>query len=197
MHAIWALAAEAANAGFDWTPVWTLVGVAVTAASLLIGQWLTQRAAGKQAEAQAVRELSKWHRELRRQSYADCVIAYERFRDLLQPIARAIPWPVGRALTPEEAAHLGTLLVTLGERYDDAFQKCQVARLEGPEAVAKTAHRLIVAGTEFRAAAEARAEAARVGMQPPDPSAWDLAAESMDEELDDFIVLARSVIAVD
>lgn len=37
----------------------------------------------------------------------------------------------------------------LGERYDEAFQKCQIVRLEGPKSVADAAQRLIFAAADF------------------------------------------------
>ncbi|WP_331754172.1 MULTISPECIES: hypothetical protein [unclassified Streptomyces] len=59
-------------------------------------------------------------------------MTYEKLRDMIVLLSRAIPWPVSRNLTDEEASQLDALLVVLGERYDEAFQKCQVVRLEGP-----------------------------------------------------------------
>ncbi|WP_371604937.1 hypothetical protein OG345_40760 (plasmid) [Streptomyces sp. NBC_01220] len=190
-------AAKANDAGFDWTPAWTLGGVVTTGAFVLVGHGMVQRAARKQAAIQADRDLSRWHRELRRQSYVDCIVTYERMRDMLVPLARAVPWPVSRPLTDEEATHVDALLVTLGERYDEAFQKCQVVRLEGPGSIADSAQRLILAAASFRNAADRRAEAARAGERPSDTPAWNASAEEMNDELDVFIEAARAVIAVD
>lgn len=198
MHAIWvSLAAGSEKAGFDWTPVWTLGGVLATGFFLLAGQALTQRTSAKQAEIQAKRDLSKWHRELRRQSYADCILAYERLRDMITPLGLATPWPVSRSLTEEEDARLDDLLVTLSERHDEAFQKCQIVRLEGPVALAEIAQQLVLAAGEFRFAAEERVRAARGGESVVEASAWNLATGKMTRELEKFFVMARDVIAVD
>ena len=100
-------AAGTTSPGFDWTPVWTLSGVVATGVFLLAGHGLVQRATRKQAKAQADRDLSKWHRELRRQSYVDCIVTYEKLRDVIVPLSRAIPWPVSRSLTGEETSRAG------------------------------------------------------------------------------------------
>lgn len=99
-----ALAAGGKGTGFDWTPVWPLVGVVVAGLFALAGHGMVPRAARGQAEAQMARDLSKWHRELRRQSYVDCILAYEKLRDMIVPLSRAIPWPVSHSLTSGEAA---------------------------------------------------------------------------------------------
>lgn len=192
-----ALAAGGKGTGFDWTPVWPLVGVVVAGLFALAGHGMVQRAARGQAEAQMARDLSKWHRELRRQSYVDCIVVYEKLRDMIVPLSRAIPWPVSRSLTSGEAAQLDALLVTLGERYDEAFQKCQIVRLEGPGSVADAAQRLIFAAADFRQAADERAQAAGVGEPPAQPTTWSSSAEKMNDELESFIEHARTVIAVD
>ncbi|WP_086670364.1 hypothetical protein [Streptomyces albovinaceus] len=191
------LAAKANDASFDWTPVWTLGGVVATGFFLLAGHGMVQRATRKQAAIQADRDLSKWHREVRRQSYVDCIVAYEKLRDMIVPLSRAIPWPVSRNLTGEEASQLDAFLVTLGERYDEAFQKCQIVRLEGPGGVADAAQRLIFAAADFRQAVDERARATREGELPAQPSAWNSSAEKMNDELEAFIEIARTVIAVD
>ncbi|MGA4803628.1 hypothetical protein [Streptomyces lavendulocolor] len=191
------LAAAAKDAGFDWTPAWTLGGVVATGLFLLAGHGMVQRATRKQAAVQADRDLSKWHREMRRQSYVDCIVTYEKLRDMIVPLSRAISWPVSRNLTGEEASQLDALLVTLGERYDEAFQKCQIVRLEGPGGVADAAQRLIFAAADFRQAADERARAARAGERPTQPPAWNSSAEKMNDELEAFIEIARTVIAVD
>jgi hypothetical protein len=67
-----ALAAGGKGTGFDWTPVW------VAGFFALAGHSMVQRAARGQAEAQTALDLSKWHRELSRQSYVDCIVAYQR-----------------------------------------------------------------------------------------------------------------------
>lgn len=169
----------------------------VTGGFLLAGHGMVQRATSRQAKIQAHRDLSKWHRELRRQSYVDCIVTYEKLRDMIVLLSRAIPWPVSRNLTDEEASQLDALLVTLGERYDEAFQKCQIVRLEGPGGVSDAAQRLILAAADFREAADGRARAARGGERPAQPPAWNSSAERMNDELEAFIELARAVIAVD
>ncbi|MFC7933957.1 hypothetical protein [Streptomyces cinereoruber] len=191
------LAAGANDAGFDWTPAWALGGVVATGLFLLAGHGMVQRATRKQAAVQADRERSKWHRELRRQSYVDCIVTYEKLRDMIVPLSQAIPWPVSRNLTGEEASQMDALLATLGERYDEAFQKCQIVRLEGPGAVADAAQRLIFAAADFRQAADDRARAARLGERPAQPPAWNSSAEKMNDELEAFIEVARTVIAMD
>ncbi|MGY4929407.1 hypothetical protein [Streptomyces sp. 900105755] len=193
------LAAEGKDAGFDWTPAWTLGGVLLTGLFALASQNVAQRAGRTQAAVQAVREVSKWHRELRRQSYLDCIVSYEKFRDMIAPLSQAIPWPVRGNLTPEESSQLDALLVMLGERYDEVFQKCQIVRLEGPGNLAEAAHRLIFAAADFRNAAYERARATRAGEHPAQPTApaWNATAEKMNDELELFIETARTVIAVD
>lgn len=124
-------------------------------------------------------------------------MTYEKLRDVIVPLSRAIPWPVSRNLTGEEESQLEALLVTLGELYDEAFQKCQIVRLEGPGVVADAAQRLIFAAADFRQAAEERAQAARVGERPAQPPAWNSSTEKMNDELEAFIEIARTVIAVD
>jgi len=198
MHAILIpFAAGVADAGFNWAPVWTLGGVVATGVFLLAGHGMGQRATRKQAEVQADRDLSKWHRELRRQSYLDCIVTYEKLRDMIVPLSQAIPWPVSRSLTDEEVSQLNVLLGTLGERYDEAFQKCQIVRLEGPGSIADAAQRLILAAADFCHAADGRAGAARAGERPEQSPAWNSSAERMNDELEDFIEIARAVIAVD
>ncbi|MFE2553651.1 hypothetical protein ACFXGI_34740 [Streptomyces sp. NPDC059355] len=192
------LTAPGESKGFDWAPLWVLAGVLLTGFFALAGHYLVQRGARHQAKEQAARDLHKWHRDLRRQSYVDCIVTYEKMRDLISPLARAIPWPVSRALTPEEASQLNDLLLMLAQRYDDAFQKCQVVRLEGPEAVADAAHQLIFAAAGFLHAADERAKAARAGQQPAhSPEPWNASAGQMNNALEEFIKAARTVIAVD
>ncbi|GHB72815.1 hypothetical protein GCM10010347_48940 [Streptomyces cirratus] len=116
---------------------------------------------------------------------------------MIVPLNRAIPWPVSRVLTIEETVHLDGLLAALGERYDEAFQKCQVVRLEGPGTVADAAHQLIVAAAEFRQASEERAHATRSGERTSTAPAWNSSTEKMNDELDAFIEMARAMIAVD
>lgn len=53
------LAAGAKDAGFDWTPAWTLGGVVATGLFLLAGHGMVQRAARKQAAIQADRDLRR------------------------------------------------------------------------------------------------------------------------------------------
>lgn len=199
MYSTWVtLAGERISADFDWTPAWTLGGAVVTGVFLLIGQSMVQRAARKQGEAQAGRELSKWHRELRRQSYVDCVVAFEKMRDVIAPLSQAAPWPPpSRALTDMEAAALDALLVRLGERYEEVFQKCQIVRLEGPGAVADAAQQLVVAAAGFRNAVDERAHAVRLGQRPAFAPRFTSSAQEMNDELEAFIELARAVIAVD
>ncbi|MER7598031.1 hypothetical protein [Streptomyces hydrogenans] len=127
----------------------------------------------------------------------DCIVTYEKVRDMIVPLSRAIPWPVSRALSDTEAQELDALLATLGERYDEAFQKCQIVRLEGPEAVADAAQRLIFAAADFRQAADERALAARNGERPVQSPAWTSSAEKMNDQLEEFIEIARAVISVD
>lgn len=192
------LAAPGEGTGFDWAPVWALAGVLVAGIFAMAGHVLVQRGTRRQAKEQAARDLSKWHRELRRQSYVDCIVTYEKMRDLIAPLSRAIPWPVSRALTSEEASQLDDLLIMLAQRYDDTFQKCQVVRLEGPGAVADAAQQLIFAAAGFRNAVDARAEAAQAGQQPAhSPAPWNSSAERMNDALEEFIEIARTVIAVD
>ena len=85
----------------------------------------------------------------------------------------------------------------MGGRYEEAFQKCQIVRLEGPRNVADAAQRLILAAAAFRQAAEERAAAARDGERPERARDWNASAEKMNDELEDFIEIARAVIAVD
>ncbi|MGW3060587.1 hypothetical protein ACWC98_32300 [Streptomyces goshikiensis] len=192
------LAAPGDGKGFDWAPVWVLAGVLVASTFALAGQVLVQRGARRQAKEQAARDLSKWHRDLRRQSYVDCIVTYEKMRDLITPLSRAIPWPVSRAMTSDEASQLDGLLTTLAQRYDDAFQKCQVVRLEGPGAVADAAQQLIFAAAGFRNAVDERAEAAQAARQPAhSPASWNASAKQMNDALEEFIKVARTVIAVD
>lgn len=174
-----------------------LGGVLVTGVLGLVGQHMNRRAAEKAAAVQMVRDLSKWHRELRRQSYVDCIVTYEKMRDVLAPLVAAIPWPVTQAMNPQQVSRLEALLVTLGERYEEVFQKCQIVRLEGPERVAAAAQRLILAAAGFRHAAEERAGAARSGRAPLHAPAWDSASREMHEALEAFIEIARPHIAVD
>lgn len=192
------LAAPGVRTGFDWAPVWALAGVLVAGVFALAGHVLVQRGARRQAKEQTALDLSKWHRELRRQSYVDCVATYEKMRELITPLSRAIPWPVSRALTAVEASQLDDLLIVLAQRYDDAFQKCQVVRLEGPGAIADAAQQLIFAAAGFRNAVEERAQAAQAGQRPAHaPAPWNSSAEQMNDALEEFIEIARTVIAVD
>ncbi|MCF3143789.1 hypothetical protein [Streptomyces platensis] len=191
------LAAGAKGAGFDWTQVWTLGGVVATGLFVLAGHGMGQRATRKQAAAQADRDLSKWHRELRRQSYVDCIVTYEKLRDMIVPLSRAAPWPVRGNLSDEDVTQLDALLVTLDERYDEAFRKCQIVRLEGPGGVADAAQGLIFAAADFRRAADERARAARAGERPAQSPGWNSSAERMSDELEAFIEIAGTVIAVD
>ncbi|GHB72808.1 hypothetical protein GCM10010347_48930 [Streptomyces cirratus] len=69
MDAVVVAIAAAGTAGFDWTPLWTLAGAVATGAFLLAGHAMVQRSARRQEELKATRDLSKWHRELRRHSY--------------------------------------------------------------------------------------------------------------------------------
>ncbi|MEW1661142.1 hypothetical protein [Streptomyces sp. NPDC093707] len=179
MYSTWTILAAEKAASFDWTPAWALGGVIVTGLFGLAVQWHQRRAAKEQAEAQASRELSKWHRELRRTSYVDCVVAYETFRDMVEPLGNALPWPVSAPLNDEEAAELDTLLVTLDERYADLFQKCQIVRLEGPAAIAHTAQGLILSAADFRHATKGRATATRTGTGSAEVSTWNSSTEDM------------------
>ncbi|WP_093801142.1 hypothetical protein [Streptomyces sp. Wb2n-11] len=195
MYSAWMTLAAAKDPAV-WAPLWAIAGVVVTGGFGLGLAWVQHRTTMKQAELQASRELSKWHRELRRQSYVDCLVTYERLRDMIVPLSNSIAWPVSGALTTDEVSRLDALLVLLDERYDEAFQRCQVVRLEGPVDLAETAQRLLLAGSRFRHAAEARAQAAKRG-QLLVGRGWDDAAEGMNDALESFIEQARAVIAVD
>ncbi|MFE0273812.1 tyrosine-type recombinase/integrase [Streptomyces sp. NPDC058992] len=121
MHAIWvSLAAGSEKAGFDWTPVWTLGGVLATGFFLLAGQALTQRTSAKQAEIQAKRDLSKWHRELRRQAQW----SYARRCRVHRPPVRPPPSAGSRCLrelpTKTEA---GERVLPLPSKAADALKK--------------------------------------------------------------------------
>lgn len=198
MYSTWiALAAEQA-AGFDWTPLLSALGGAVvTGGFLLGGNALTQRANRKLAEAQGTRDLNKWHRELRRTSYVDCVVAYEKLRDMVEPLGRVLPSIRNSPLTPEQDSELNGLLRALDARYEEMFQKCQVVRLEGPAELSHTAKGLYLAAADFRHAARERARAAREGTGRVEGRAWDSSTTDMMNTLDEFIEKARGVVAVD
>lgn len=140
-------AAEASNGNITLAAVLSALGGATVAGISSI--WLayinrsTQR---EQARAQSTRDLRKWRRELRRQSYSDCVISFEKLRDMIAPLAKVLPWPVPRALSAGERQELDNLISRLADCYDDAFQKCQIVRLEGPEPVATSANRMLRTG---------------------------------------------------
>ncbi|MFF2044041.1 hypothetical protein ACFVVX_26840 [Kitasatospora sp. NPDC058170] len=172
-----------------------LGGVTVTG---LFGIWLAfinRSAQRQQAEIQASRDLKKWHRELRRQSYADCVVAFERFRDVLSPLAEVLPWPVPQAMSEGDVVRVDGLIARLREAYDDAFQKCQVVRLEGPDGVSEAVQRMLFSMAGFRNAAEERVRAAKDAQRPPEPRAWDEAAAEMHSAVEDFMTKASAVVA--
>ncbi|MEU5218498.1 hypothetical protein AB0G79_20185 [Streptomyces sp. NPDC020807] len=197
MYSTWTVFAAEKAASFDWTPAWALGGVFLTGFFGLAVQRGQRKAAKEQAEVQAARDLSKWHRELRRTSYVDCVVTYEKFRDMVEPLGKALPWPVSAPLSGEKAAELDALIVTLDERYVELFQKCQIVRLEGPAALAHTAQGLILSAADFRHATRERSEAARAGTGNAEVSTWNSSTEDMRRTLEEFIETARSVIAVD
>jgi hypothetical protein len=85
----------------------------------------------------------------------------------------------------------------LDERYEDAFQKCQVVRLEGPAAIAHTAKSMYLAAADFRAAAKERAQATGAGQGTPDTARRSSAVQDMSNALEEFIGLAQATIAVD
>jgi hypothetical protein len=197
MYSTWfSMAAEKA-AGFDWTPAWTLGGVVVTGLFGLGLQQQQRKTAKHQAQVQSVLDLSKWHRDLRRTSYVDCLISYETLRDLIEPLNRALPWPVAGPLSADDSVALDRLLAMLDQRYEETFQKCQVVRLEGPAAISHTAKSLYLAAADFRAAAKERARAVREGRGTPNTARWNSAAEDMSNALEEFIGLAQSIVAVD
>ncbi|MEU6705762.1 hypothetical protein [Streptomyces wuyuanensis] len=95
---------------------------------------------------------------------------------MITPLGLATPWPVSRSLIDEEDVRLDDLLVTMGERHDEAFLKCQIVRLEGPVALATIAQHLVLAAGDFHFAAEERARAVRRGEPVVEASALNLAA---------------------
>ncbi|OII59673.1 hypothetical protein BJP40_13070 [Streptomyces sp. CC53] len=197
MYSTWTRSAAEHAAGFDWAPVWALGGVFLTGLFGLAVQRGQRKAAQEQTEGQAARDLSRWHRELRRTSYVDCIVTYEKFRDLVEPVGKALPWPVSAPLTAEKAAELDALLAVLDERYADVFQKCQIVRLEGPAALAHIAQGLILSAADFRHATKERAGAARAGTGNAEVSTWTSSTEDMRRTLEEFIERARGVVAVD
>ncbi|MEW1701013.1 transposase, partial [Streptomyces sp. NPDC091278] len=92
MYSTWIALAAEQTAGFDWSPLLAALGGAVvTGGFLLGGNSLNQRGNRKLAEAQGIRDLNRWHRELRRTSYVDCVVASEKLRDMTEPLGRVLP----------------------------------------------------------------------------------------------------------
>ncbi|MER8047126.1 hypothetical protein [Streptomyces sp. NPDC094032] len=197
MYSTWISLAAEQTAGFDWSPLITGIGVLGGAAVAGFFGLRTQAHQRKAAEAQADRDVSKWHRELRRTSYVDCVVTYERLRDMVEPLGRILPSIRNSPLSPEQETELNGLLATLDERYEDMFRKCQIVRLEGPADVAHTAKGLYLAAADFRQAARERARAAQEGTGRVDGSTWDSSTADMMNTLEEFIEMARGVIAVD
>lgn len=181
-----------------WSPLLAaLGGAAVTGGFLIWSKYREQRAALDLAEVQAHNEVSKWHRAERRTSYVACLVAYEKLRDVIEPLNKVLPWPVSEPLSVDATAESEQLLVRLDERYEDTFEKCQVVRLEGPPALAHTAKSLYLAAADFRAAAQERAQAVREGRGTPDATRWTAGAEEMSTALEEFIRLAQKTVAID
>ncbi|MBL1093963.1 MULTISPECIES: hypothetical protein [Streptomyces] len=87
----------------------------------------------------------------------------------------------------------------LGERQDELFPKCQIIRLDGPGDIADAAQQLIFVAAVHRSAVDQQAQAARAGehpAQPPDLD-WSTPAVELSDEVEAFIEVARTVIAVD
>ncbi|WP_019885880.1 hypothetical protein [Streptomyces purpureus] len=208
MNSIWTALAAAPPATPVPTPAptgapwWGLLlaalgGAAVTGGFLIWSKYREQKAALDLAEVQAHNEVSKWHRAERRTSYVACLVAYEKLRDVIEPLNKVLPWPVSEPLSAHATEELERLLVRLDERYEDMFEKCQVVRLEGPPALAHTAKSLYLGAADFRSAAKERAEAVREGRGTPDVTRWNAGAEEMSTALEEFIRLAQETVAVD
>jgi hypothetical protein len=191
MSTIWLSAADEANTGFDWTPVWTLIGAGLFA---LAGTWLGLRGNVRLSAVQEQIDARKWQREKRRQSYIDCIEAYERFRDLIEPVARITPWVTPRELTPEDNDRIDELIIQFATRYQEMFIRCQVVRLEGPESIALRAMKLLEAASDFRNAAEEGLRAARNGQRAGIRERSE-SSEQMRLELEEFIRIGREAIS--
>ncbi|QKW06855.1 hypothetical protein HUT18_11100 [Streptomyces sp. NA04227] len=164
---------------------------------LLVSQQVAQRAARRQAEDQSKRELQKWHREVRRQAYVDFIVAGEKFRHMILPLARALHDSAQRALTTEEETRLRDLLATLTERYDDLYEKSQVVCLEGPATIGRVAKDFTLGAARFRAAATQKAEAGTsAGHLPEEETGWQASGQKMNEALEAFIELAQGETTV-
>ncbi|MFE5295896.1 hypothetical protein [Streptomyces sp. NPDC056632] len=213
MNSIWTLLAAPAPAvpavpatGAPWWGValGTAAGALITGGFLIWSKYREQKAALDLAKVQAHLDVSKWHRTERRTSYANCLISYEKFRDMVAAFTRVIPWqPVPQALTAEQEVELTRLLVKLEKRFEDSYEKCQVVRLEGPPALAHTAKSMALAADSFRAAAKDQAQAAKDLLSTQDERgrerqrAWDHAVTEMDAFLEEFIGLVQQTVAVD
>ncbi|MER5765849.1 hypothetical protein [Streptomyces sp. NPDC002082] len=181
-----------------------VLGAVVTGGFLIWSKCCERKAALGLAKVQAHLEVSKWHRTERRTSYANCLVPFEKLRDLVATFTTTIPWqPVAQPLTTPAEAELDRLLVKLEKRFEDAYEKCQIVRLEGPLAMAHTGRSLALAAAQFRAAAKDRALATREARSTQDvqgrqrQTEWDNAVREMETLLEEFIQLVQETVAVD
>ncbi|MFE0380911.1 hypothetical protein ACFW1M_36345 [Streptomyces inhibens] len=141
-------------------------------------------------------ELRKWQLETRREAYVDFVVAVERLRDTIATVGRLLAgtWPVPEPLSEADLSELQRLETSIVSLYEEAFQRAQVVRLTGPDAVVNHAKDLGDTMTEYVTFSGERFQSARRNERSETLRDWQEAVRDLNRRLQEFIDTAYTVV---
>ncbi|MFI8276463.1 hypothetical protein ACIGBH_16410 [Streptomyces sp. NPDC085929] len=143
-------------------------------------------------------ELRKWQLETRREAYVNFVVSVERVRDTIGAVGRLLAgtWPVASPLLEADLNALQDLEREIISLYEEAFQRAQVVRLTGPNAVANHAKSLGETLTDYVTFSSDRFRAARRTEQSETLRDWQQTVRDMNGRLQEFIDAAYAVVNI-
>ncbi len=116
---------------------------------------------------------------------------------MIEPIGALISksWPVARPLSEGDGQRADELVDELRQRYEAAFQRAQIVRIEGPSDIQELIPELIFAMADMREAARRRLEDAKAGRRPNEIEIrWNESVRTLHGRLDELVTKASAVL---